>query len=381
MNFLAQKRSKTFYNNINTANFNPSGQAPGNFFYKEIAKLTGSGGWSVDFIARKTFLDNQARIILEIPEDYHPSLRKSLDFYPENYQEKAQAFFKRCSGGKSTSATMRMVSYEGGEFWARVIGEPVFNENNEVVGIRGVFQNIHDEKLRELELVRSLRALESQNTKLTDFSNVITHSLRSHASNLKFTVDLLRDSTDEAEEKELSDALADITESINTTIGHLSELGAIQSKSMESQDLVIFQQILDKVHNKLALSIQDCRAEILSDFSEVPHIQYIRSFMESIFINMISNSIKFRHPERDPIIEIYSFREGDDFYLMFKDNGQGLDLEKYGDRLFNIYQTFHNHKDSVGVGLFLLKKKIESLQGSISVQSEVGKGTQFIIRF
>ena len=381
MNFLAQKRSRVLDKNVRNKSAIPSSQAPGNFFYKEIAKLTGSGGWSVDFIGKRTFLDDQARFILDIPADYRPSLNKSIEFYPEKFREKARAFYNKCAGGKSTSATMRMVTYDGDEFWARVIGEPVLNEQQEVIGIRGVFQNIQEEKLRELELMRSLRALESQNTKLTDFSNVITHSLRSHASNLKFTVDLLKDSKDKAEEEELTSALDDITESINTTIGHLSELGAIQSKSMESQDLVVFEKILDRVQNKLSLSIQDSGAEILSDFSEVPHVQYIRSFMESIFINMISNALKYRHPDRNPVIEIYSFKEADDYYLMFKDNGQGIDLEKYGNRLFNIYQTFHDNKDALGVGLFLLKKKIESLHGSISVQSEVGKGTQFVIRF
>jgi signal transduction histidine kinase len=381
MSFLAQKRSRTLANINNPEKFSSSSQAPGNFFYKEIAKLTGSGGWSVDFLAKETFLDDQARTILDLPKDYHASLSSSLDFYTEEYKKKASNFFKSCSNGKSASVTLRMVTYEGDEFWARVIGEPTLNEEGEVVGIRGVFQNIHEEKLREIELVRSLRALESQNNKLTDFSNVITHNLRSHASNLKFTVDLLNDTNDEAEEAELMEALADISESINTTIGHLSELGAIQSKSMESQELVVFQQVLTRVQNKLSLSLQDYGAEIFSDFSEVPHVQYIRSFMESIFINMISNALKYRHPDRNPAIEIYSFKEGDDYYLMFKDNGQGIDLEKHGNRLFNIYQTFHDNKDAVGVGLFMLKKKIESLHGSISVQSQVGKGTRFLIRF
>jgi nitrogen fixation/metabolism regulation signal transduction histidine kinase len=69
----------------------------------------------------------------------------------------------------------------------------------------------------------------------------------------------------------------------------------------------------------------------------------------------------------------------DDVILMAKDNGLGIDLKKYGDRLFRLNNTFHRHPDSKGVGLYMIKTQIEAIGGSISVESEEDKGTTFKI--
>ncbi len=66
---------------------------------------------------------------------------------------------------------------------------------------------------------------------------------------------------------------------------------------------------------------------------------------------------------------------------MVKDNGRGVDLEKYGDKVFNMYQTFHLNKDAVGIGLFMTKNQVETLQGTISIESTVDKGTVIKIKF
>ena len=73
--------------------------------------------------------------------------------------------------------------------------------------------------------------------------------------------------------------------------------------------------------------------------------------------------------------------EGESVTLRVRDNGMGIDLAKYGDKLFGLHKTFHEHKDARGVGLFLVKTQIEALGGSIWAESEVNKGTTFIIRF
>jgi signal transduction histidine kinase len=65
--------------------------------------------------------------------------------------------------------------------------------------------------------------------------------------------------------------------------------------------------------------------------------------------------------------------------LSFQDNGLGIDLEKYKEQLFGMYQTFHQHNDSRGVGLFITKNQIESMGGNISIESEVNVGTTFTI--
>jgi signal transduction histidine kinase len=379
MNFLAQKRSKIFLQN-DIQPLAPAEKDLVNFHYKEIAKLSGSGGWSVNFVKKKSYLDSEARRILETPPNFHPSLRTALEFYAEEHREKVAAVFMECSEGNPFSTVIKMRTYTGKEFWARVVGKPVINETREVIGIQGVFQDITDDKLKELELIRSLKVIETQNAKLNNFANIITHSLRSHASNLKMTLELYKESTNVSEKEELCEGLSEISANINATIEHLTELGSIhRNVTQEKRSKVNIDTVLSRVKSTLRMAIADASAEIYTDFSEVPEIDYIESYLESILLNLVSNALKYRSPERNPVIEIYSYKEDDRDHLMVKDNGQGIDLEKHGQRMFNIYQTFHANKDAEGVGLFLIKNKIESLQGSISVESEVGRGTTFTI--
>ncbi len=381
MSFLAQKRSRILLQNKNTDTKISNAPEPDNFYYKEIALLTGAGGWSVNFEEKSSFLDPESRRILEIPEEYHPSLRTALDFYAPDHKEKAAGIFMECSQGHPFTTTIKMQTYNGREFWAHATGKSIYNNRNEVVGLQGVFQDINDDKIKELRLLKSLKIIESQNEKLNNFAEVVTHCLRSHSGNLQMALELLKDTEDLTEKEELCEGLNEISENIANTIGHLTELSVIQRKTAETKEMVNFDAVLKQVQSKLRITLLDTRTEIFTDFTEVPEIKYIPSYLESILLNLITNAIKYRSPERSPMIEIYSYTENEDNFLMVKDNGMGIDLEKYGNRIFNIYQTFHSNKNSEGVGLFLIRNKIESLQGTISVNSCVDKGTTFTIRF
>ena len=98
-------------------------------------------------------------------------------------------------------------------------------------------------------------------------------------------------------------------------------------------------------------------------------------------MNLISNAIKYGHQDRKTVIDIYTYLEDNRPCLMIKDNGLGIDLKKYGNKIFHMYQTFHDREDAVGIGLFIVKNQVEMLQGSIEVMSTVDVGTTFIIRF
>ena len=103
--------------------------------------------------------------------------------------------------------------------------------------------------------------------------------------------------------------------------------------------------------------------------------------MESIIQNLLTNALKYRSLKRKPHIVVSTRREGPSTVLRVSDNGLGIDMERFGDKLFGLHKTFHEHKDARGVGLFLIKTQIEALGGSIKAESEVDKGTTFIITF
>ncbi|WP_317173144.1 ATP-binding protein [Flavobacterium soyangense] len=127
--------------------------------------------------------------------------------------------------------------------------------------------------------------------------------------------------------------------------------------------------------------IQNSKATINVDFSELQKINFNRAYLESIFLNLITNSIKYAKPGRLPIISVYSRKINGISQLVFSDNEIGFDMDIVKDKIFGLNQKFHNHIDSKGIGLYLVYNNISSLGGNITVESKVNEGTKFIISF
>jgi light-regulated signal transduction histidine kinase (bacteriophytochrome) len=91
----------------------------------------------------------------------------------------------------------------------------------------------------------------------------------------------------------------------------------------------------------------------------------------------MTNSVKYKHPGRAPIVKISTYPVDNYCVIRFEDNGIGLDLSRYGDRLFGLYQRFHNHVEGKGLGLYLVREQIRAHDGKIEIESKVGEGTVF----
>ena len=137
--------------------------------------------------------------------------------------------------------------------------------------------------------------------------------------------------------------------------------------------------LIEKIKLSLAIQIKYCGALIKTDFSEINEIHNVKSYIDSILYNLISNSIKYRNPEKQPEIFIKSSLKEDKIEIMVKDNGIGMDLNIYKEKVFMLYQRFHLDIEGKGMGLYLVKSQIEALGGSIEVESEVNIGTSFYI--
>lgn len=352
------------------------------FYYKEVAEMTSTGSWYVDLVKRKSYWDQQTRRILEYPEDYKPSLRNANSYYPKKDYQLAKRLFYKCSAkGESFNTEIKMLTKNNREFWVRAKGKPVFNDQKEIIGIRGIFQDIDETKAKELSLQRTSNIIASQNKRLFNFAYIVSHNLRSHTSNLSLVVELINATKAKEEKLELINNIEEIASSLNETIEHLNEVVTIQTNTNKNKKPIRFSESLKHVKGSIGQIMAKNKTTILSDFSKVDTINYIPAYFESILLNLITNAIKYKHPERDPIIKIVSYIENTKTVLEITDNGIGIDLEKFGGKLFGMYNTFHYNKDAVGIGLFITKNQIEALNGQINVFSEVENFTTFKITF
>ncbi len=356
--------------------------AKDNFYYKETAQMTATGSWYVDFLKKKSFWDFETKRILEYPDDYIPSLKDSASYYAKDCRQQAADLFFNCTmAGTPFNTEIKMVTANKRVFWVRAIGKPVYNENKDIIGIRGVFQDIDEVKKKELRLQRSIDIIASQNSRLFNFAHIVSHNLRSHTSNLSLLVQLIEGIESPEEKINLIKEIKQISHSLNITIEHLNEIVAIHSNKDQEKKTIKFQDSLHLVTNSIGQMITTSKTQILSDFDELLQIEYIPAYLESILLNLITNAIKYKHQERDPVITIKTYIANNKKYLTFSDNGRGIDMKLFKDKIFGMYKTFHYNEDAVGIGLFLTKNQVESLNGKITVESEVDKGTTFIIEF
>ncbi|WP_127138659.1 sensor histidine kinase [Flagellimonas oceanensis] len=228
-------------------------------------------------------------------------------------------------------------------------------------------------------LKESATRLKAQNRQLEEFNQITSHNLRSPVSNLKALLDIYKTESDAGTKEMIIDKMESVTNHLTWTLDTLVESLLIKKNSQHSLEKSYFEEILKKTEEMLAAEISKTNATIAYDFSEAPSAMYNKVYLESIFLNLISNSLKYKAENRDPEIFVQSTINEGIVQLEFRDNGLGIDLKKNGHKLFGFSKVFHRNKDAKGVGLFLTKAQVDAMGGKIWATSEEGKGTSFFI--
>jgi PAS domain S-box-containing protein len=268
------------------------------------------------------------------------------------------------------------------EFWLEFSMIPVTNKDGEHSHWISIQRNITDDKLKEKEKEQLIRELTQNNKDLKEFSYITSHNLRAPLSNLTGLIELIEDiSIEDPELNELINGFSKSTHLLNDTINDLVKVIIIKDNPSVQKEDVSIKDIFENVFNQLSFLIQTIEPIIKIDIAEVPVLEVNKSYLESIFLNLLTNALKYRDTTRQLKLNITTKIAEKKLIITFKDNGIGIDLEKNKNKIFGLYQCFHNHPDSKGFGLYLVKSQVESMGGSISVQSNVGVGTTFTIIF
>ncbi|WP_124978864.1 sensor histidine kinase [Nonlabens xiamenensis] len=347
------------------------------YFLKETALITETGSYSANLETGYCFMDDIGRGVLGLPQDYAFNMGTALDLFAD--QSDAAFKFQNCLKGFSFEEDLQLVTYQGKKIWVKATGKPLKSETGEIIGIRGVFTSIDRFISQGKELVAHAKVIEAQNERLVHFAHIVSHNLRSHASNLELTLETFADSSNQQEQEVFRSYLDDISKSLTQTLAHLNEVVTINTQK-KTTELINFQEILDQVLATHQPLIDSTQAKINVDFSALSEAEYIPHFMASIMSNMVSNAIKYKSPERQLVLNIRTKVKKGKLLMIFEDNGIGIDMKKHGAQLFHMYRTFHDNSDGKGVGLFLTKNQVESLGGDISVSSVLGKGSCFTVK-
>jgi PAS domain S-box-containing protein len=240
-----------------------------------------------------------------------------------------------------------------------------------------VEEKIRDQNMRLASIAQNLR---KKNDQLEEFTQIVSHNLRSPVGNISALLDHYEKATSSEERAELIRYIKSSSESLLATMQEMNEiLKMSQAGPMEVVELH-FKQVLEKVITMLNANITSQRAVIETDFQEEKVI-FSPLYLESILLNLVSNALKYASSKRQPIIRVSTVAHEETVVLKVEDNGLGIDLSKFGHQMFKLRKTFHQHPDSRGIGLFMVKNQVEVMGGEIYVTSEVEKGSTFTIHF
>ena len=220
-----------------------------------------------------------------------------------------------------------------------------------------------------------------QNKRLLNFSYIVSHNLRSHASNIKTILSFLQEAPDPEERQMMLNHLETVATRLDETLHNLNEVVSIQQNENLQIETLELNEYIQKTLLLLQAQIAFKKANIRCDIPTGVAVQYNPAYLESILFNFVSNALKYSHPDRIPDISLHFFDTAGCGVLQISDNGMGIDLEKNGDKLFGMYKTFHGNADAKGLGLFISKNQIEAMGGSVEVESKVNVGTTFTIYF
>ncbi|TVP48983.1 MAG: PAS domain S-box protein [Mongoliibacter sp.] len=249
--------------------------------------------------------------------------------------------------------------------------------------IFAIAKDITYKKKLEKERNLLLSNLFSINKELEHLTYRTTHDLRSPVNNFLSIFNLIDlNKIEDKENLELLELLRSSSENFKKTLDNYVDLLSKRSLNENKIEFIRFEKTLDKIKKSIHTLIKMSNARIDFEFNEAEGVVFNNDYLESIFLNLITNSIRYAQPGISPHIKIKTLRINDDnIQLTVEDNGLGFDMEKVKDKIFGLNQKFHSHEDSKGIGLYLIKNQITKLNGSIDVESEVNVGTKFTITF
>jgi len=240
-------------------------------------------------------------------------------------------------------------------------------------------KDINERKNMELERDKALEIIQTQNGRLLNFAHIVSHNLRSHAANIQMITSMIGEEEDLAEQENLISLLGVNALNLQETLEHLNEVVDVGSDGAENQKTLNLLNEINKVKNVLLPSLQQVNAKLVIQVAPEIVIATDQAYLESILLNLLTNSIKYRKPNRNLQINVLAKLEKNKLVLKIKDNGLGIDLGVNGSKIFGMYNTFHGNKDARGIGLFLVKNQVEGMRGTISVKSKPAVGTTFEI--
>ncbi len=259
------------------------------------------------------------------------------------------------------------------------VSQELFAANGELAAANEEIRASHE------ELAATNQRLLHINADLDNFIYTASHDLKAPILNIEGLMKVLvrridRQAGADPEVQQIFTLMEASVLRFKETISDLTDIARIQKQTGQESEPVDLPQIVQDTLSDLAPQIEESGAHVEKRLGDCSAILFTRKNLKSVVYNLLSNALKYRHPQRPPRIVLSCYREGDYQVVSVADNGLGMHVTDQG-KIFGMFKRLHAHVEGTGIGLYIVKKMVENAGGKIAVESKAGEGSVFRVYF
>jgi signal transduction histidine kinase len=310
--------------------------------------------------------------------------------HPDDFMSSTARWGQALATGEPLELECRIRSSSGEYRWMLGRALPSRNEQGEIIQWIGTYTDIHEHKLalERIDLAQNLlrdnfEELTRVNIDLDNFIYTASHDLRAPITNIEGLVQALvselpAEAASQAQVALILRLMQDSVERFKRTIDQLTDVSKLQREHSAATERVPLAAVVEDVRLDLEPLIQSLAAEVALDVADCPPFPLSEKNLRSVVYNLLSNALKYHHPERRPQVRLRAWCKDQHLLLTVQDNGLGLDVAGQ-QKLFGMFQRLHDHVEGSGIGLYMVKRMIENAGGRIEVKSALGVGSTFLV--
>ncbi|MFK7949742.1 MAG: PAS domain S-box protein [Saprospiraceae bacterium] len=344
--------------------------------YRRVVQNLSEGVIMTDLEDRVTFVNQQMCDLTGYTESEIIGQKAYELLLPKEEWQSSERRLEEREDGVSENYIKLHLRKDGSTWWGSINASPLVDENETVIGTLAAVMNITAQFEVEQEREALVQELAEKNKDLDDFAYIVSHDLKAPLRAIKTLSEWIYEDYAEIlgdDGQHQMKLLQNRVTRMHQFIESLLEFSRLGHTSIPKETFDLNESILQIIDSFQPL--EDFEIKITTN---LPTIVGEKVRIEQVFQNLISNGMKYNDKPKG-LIEI-SHQETKDYYT-FKvaDNGKGID-KKYFEKIFQIFQTLEarDSYESTGIGLTIVKKIVESHDGKVTLESEVGKGTIFI---
>jgi PAS domain S-box-containing protein len=311
---------------------------------------------------KKLFKSNYKKVI-----NVGDSLIQSL---PDDIKDEWLSLHNKALAGNVFSTEFNLVS-KSKNLSYEISYNPIYSDENKISGVSVFARDITRRKIAENDIIRT-------NFELDSFVYRASHDLRAPLRSVLGLTSLAKTEEDISQRNNFLTLIDKSVNKLDTFISDLTNFSR-NSRLEVTSEKIDFNMILHECIENLKYMDHAENIDIRIKLEENVDFYSDATRISIIMQNLISNSIKYRNTKiNDSFVLIGIKLNADQGIIMVKDNGKGI-KDEYLDKIFNMFFRASQDSYGSGLGLYITKQVVEKLNGSVSVDSQLGQGTEFMI--